>query len=167
MDKITIEFTFSRDGEIETAWEDFDVEGDLLDAINDYAEEWIAGADATLGAEMGSWALDEFTVSDYDTDYADPDSFKDLNEYAAYAEMVEKYGEVYHLRYEDVGESNFDNQYVGCYDNEEDFAYQHGEESGDVPARLSFYIDYEKYARDLMMDHSSYDCDGGCHIFRD
>ena len=58
----------------------------------------------------------------------------------------------------DVGEKDaddlvrdFQDEYQGQYDDEEDFAYQIVEECYDLPEFAKTYFDYEKFARDLFM----------------
>lgn len=45
----------------------------------------------------------------------------------------------------------FQDEYQGQYDDEEDFAYQIVEECYDIPEFAKTYFDYEKFARDLFM----------------
>ena len=45
----------------------------------------------------------------------------------------------------------FQDEYQGQYDDEEDFAYQIVEEYYDIPEFAKTYFDYEKFARDLFM----------------
>lgn len=47
------------------------------------------------------------------------------------------------------------NAYVGTYKDDEDFAYETVESCYNLEEPLAFYFDYERYARDLMVDHSS------------
>ena len=42
-------------------------------------------------------------------------------------------------------------EYLGQYDDEEDFAYEIIEECYDLPEFAKTYFDYEKFARDLFM----------------
>lgn len=48
-----------------------------------------------------------------------------------------------------------ENAYIGEYKDDEEFAYETVQSCYDLPEPLASYFDYEKYARDLMMDHSS------------
>ena len=58
---------------------------------------------------------------------------------------------------------DFQDEYQGQYDDEEDFAYQIVEECQDLPEFAKTYFDYEKFARDLFM--CDYWFDGG-FVFR-
>ena len=42
--------------------------------------------------------------------------------------------------------------YAGCYRSVEDFAQEITEETTDIPDSLRFYIDYEKMARDMLIN---------------
>ena len=46
---------------------------------------------------------------------------------------------------------DFRDEYLGQYDDEEDFAYEIIEECYDLPEFAKTYFDYEKFARDLFM----------------
>lgn len=59
---------------------------------------------------------------------------------------------------------NFEDDFIGYYDSEEDFAQQMAEECGEVPDHLFNYIDWESYARDMFMG-GGYDYIGGA-VFR-
>lgn len=109
----------------------------------------------------------DYTIDDYDGDFANPSNFTDLDEYGEYAEKVEEHGEAYHLRYEDIGDNRFDEQYRGCWDDIEDFVRHEVESCHDIPSWVEHYIDWERMARDHMMDYSSYDGNEGTHIFSD
>ena len=45
----------------------------------------------------------------------------------------------------------FQDEYIGQYDDEEDFAYEIVDECYDLPEFAKTYFDYEKFARDLFM----------------
>ena len=55
--------------------------------------------------------------------------------------------------------SKFDDRYHGEWDSEEDFAEQLFDEcyAHDIPEYLRYYIDYEKFARDLFMGDYYYE----------
>ena len=57
--------------------------------------------------------------------------------------------------------SDFDDDYIGEYKDEEDFAYEHVEQM-DLPEFAKRYFDYEAFARDLFC--GDYWSDGG-HVF--
>ena len=57
-------------------------------------------------------------------------------------------------------------EYQGTYDSEEDFAYELMNSCYEVPSYLEYYIDYEKFARDLFLcDYLSIEVDGKIHVF--
>lgn len=159
----------------------FEFESDS--GLQDHVTECFTAADSTLLSTVKSradellddlnaddddeWSLVEFTVEGYDGDFADPDDFSDLDEYGEYAEKVEEHGEAYHLRYEDIGDNRFEEQYHGCWDDIEDFVRHEVTECHGIPSWVESYIDWERMARDHMMDYSSYDGNEGTHIFSD
>lgn len=51
----------------------------------------------------------------------------------------------------------FQDEYQGKYDDEEDFAYQIVEECYDLPEFAKTYFDYKKFSRDLFMCDYYYD----------
>ena len=92
--------------------------------------------------------------------YSDCDSFS-MNEWV---EFLEDWEQNDHID-EEVIDAYFDNcgvcdlekvdgYYYGQFDSDEDFAVHLLESTGELsqlPESLSYYFDYEKYARDLMM----------------
>jgi len=58
---------------------------------------------------------------------------------------------------------SFEEDYQGCYNSEEDFAYQIIDECYDLSDFVKSYFDYERFARDLFM--SDYTYENG-HVFR-
>ena len=158
MATVTIHFMFSDDSDDS---EDFTPTEYVMEDISDYADT----AANERGAECAGWEVLE-TDLDYD-DQADWDDFDSLNEWGEYCEAVDSHGEAYVLRYADIGEHNFEDGYEGCWSSAEEYAQNTCEECYDIPDYLAFYIDWEKYASDLMMDCSEYDGSEGTHIFRD
>ena len=166
--EIRVEFSFSRGDESDSDYNDFEAEGDVLYAINEYAEEWCSDRNDDEDGDE-EWELDGFEVTEYDSDFADPDEFDDLNAYASYAENVEEHGRAYHLRWEDIGDFDFHDQYNGEWGSEEAFTRDLYEQCYEIPDNLYGYIDWELVARDVMMDYSAYydGSSGDYHIFRD
>lgn len=81
-----------------------------------------------------------------------------LDEISRLAKGIEEHGEAFAAFFEntydiDEAESEFEEAYEGEYSSEEDFAYELMNEIYDIPEFLKSYIDYEKVARDLMMDY--------------
>lgn len=124
-------------------------------------------ADAILEELGEEWEYEGYAVINYDRDYPQPSECGDLDDYHDYVEMVEQHGEAYALRYADIGDNDFESDYRGCYGCVEDYARELSDELGDVPSHLVMYIDWEAYARDLMMDCSTYEGSEGVHIFVD
>lgn len=59
-----------------------------------------------------------------------------------------------------------DESYHGEYDSEEDFAISFAEDTMTIPDYLSYYIDYEKMARDLFVsDYFSIEINHKTHVF--
>jgi len=142
----------------------FDVCEDLETDIEQFVEDY----NADLDEDASEFELDDREVVTFDTDYADPFDFDDLNEYGEYVEKCDEHGDGYRLRYADIGDFDFDDQYNGCWNSEEEFVEELYTECNDIPDHLQFYIDWEKLTRDFMMDYSSYEAnDGLVYIFRD
>jgi antirestriction protein len=130
---------------------------EMLDELNDGLED-----------SDDEWEEDGFEVVDHDTDWANPWDFSDLDDYGAYAELVEEFGQAFHLRYEDVGEitkSDFEDAYHGCWDSFEAYAENYVDDCMDLDETAARYFDYEKFARDLSYDYAEYDGDEGTHVF--
>ena len=170
MATITLSFNFSRDaGDVSSRSDnaDFDVESGLVSEIDDKADELLDALNSDLEDGGEKWVFNESEVDDYDDDFADPSGFADLDDYAEYIEKCEEHGEAYVLRYEDIGDFDFDDQYNGCWDSAEDFVQDMIEGCYSIPDHLASHIDWESYARDVMMDYSDYDANDGLHIFSD
>lgn len=169
MDPITLIFNFvcnSKDSKDCFKTADFEAEGGLLDDIADKADELVDALNADLDDGEEEWVFDDFEVDDFDDAFADPTGFSDLDDYAEYAEKCEEHGEAYVLRYEDIGDFEFNDSYSGCWDSAEDFVQDMIEGCYEIPDHLTCHIDWESYARDIMMDYSEYEGNEGLHIFR-
>ena len=167
MATIDIKFKFiDTDGNDYEHYEEFEVESGLLASIEEFGEDYVHD-DPDEISEFTDWS-----VYDYDSDFMDPESFTDLDEYAEYVGKCEKHGEAYRLRYEDIGDHDFEEEYNGCWGNEEEFVENlieersRYEECYDINIPSFLHIDWERTTRDVMMDYSSYDGSEGCHIFR-
>lgn len=153
---------FESDGSKVEVTESFNAADSSLQAIVDQRAQ-------ELLDEIGEGISDEYIFTDYtiewyDTDWAAPDYFSDLNEYGAYAEKVEKHGEAYHLRYMDIDDNDFEDEYCGEWESAEDYVRNNYD---DIPEHLERYIDWEVLTSDVMMDYSEYeDSQGMVHIFR-
>ena len=173
---IEMKFTFRRGNELRADVNDFDVNSSLMFDCETYAEEWIDEKNEEICEAMDcnvlpigvdTWELDEFDVESFDDEFANPANFSDLDEYGGYVEKCEEHGEGYCLRYDDVGEFDFDEQYNGYWNSTEEFAENLYRDVYEIPDHLSNYIDWESVARDVMMDYSVYNGKKGYHIFRD
>ena len=151
----------NTEGACVTKFAEFEVTPYLDGAIDDWIEDY-----NVINSE-DKWEVVDKCIDYYDDAYADPSDFGSLDEYGEYVEKCEEHGEAYVLRYEDIGDFDFDDQYRGCWNSEEDFVQDLWEQCMEVPDNLWGYIDWESVTRDTMMDYSSYDGSEGCHIFSD
>ncbi len=172
VDTLELVFNFSRgdDGYTSTK-ESFDpADSSLKTTVEDHKDESLDELNDKIVDGDDEWESDDWEVIGYDSDWANPNGFTDLDEYGVYAENVEEYGEAFHLRREDLGDitsSDFENSYQGCWKDAKDFVQNMIEGHHDIPSHWVQYIDWEKYARDVVMDYSEYDGADGIHIFRD
>ncbi len=166
MPTITIKFSFSRTDEDHFDYCNFEVEGGLLGDIDDCKDDMLSDLNSLVD-DAEEWVFDEFDIDVSDEDFAEPTNFNDLDDYAEYVEKCKEHGEGYRLRYDDIGEFNFNDQYNGCWGSEEDFIQDLCESCYETPDWLEGYIDWERITRDYMMDYSSYEGSDGIHIFRE
>jgi antirestriction protein len=167
MPTITVAFNFSRGDETQSVERDIDASGSVEHDIDAYSGDIYDELNPGETGEDGTWEFDEYEVTDWDDDYADPAGFSDLDEYGEYTDMCDEHGEGYRLRYEDIGDFEFDDSYEGCWASAEEFVQERCEDCHDIPDFLAGHIDWESLARDWMMDYSEYMGDDGIHIFRD
>jgi antirestriction protein len=95
--------------------------------------------------------IGESWISEKFWDYIETLSDVDEDAFTAYVEHMG-----FDLDKTDVSDivRDFEEAFCGEYKDEEDFAYQLLEDTGDlnqIPKHLQFYFDYEKFARDLFM----------------
>lgn len=171
MATITIRFSFCSMSGDDTESAEFETDSNisLVTDLEEHAEEWISEANEVLDEDddnTDEWELVGWDVIDFDDDFNDPDSFTTLDEYNDYVSSCEEHGEAYQLRFDDIGEHNFSDEYNGCWTSEEEFVQDLVESCGDIPDNLTGYIDWESMACDYMMDYSSYGGSEGIHIFR-
>ena len=162
---ITVQFNFTKDGGKIDFTRDIDPACDNLDGIIEDLVDEVAD-DNECGEDEG-WDFADFKVIDWDDDYTDPSDFSDLKEYGRFAEKVDQHGEAYALRYDDIGEHDFDEQYNGEWDDEGSFAESIVEDCYGIDVPSWVVIDWDATANNLMMDYSSYDGGKGVYIFRD
>jgi antirestriction protein len=166
MATVTIEFTFESTGDEEqVAQHEFELDTCIEDEVLEYIEDYMKDND--LGDDWDCTSEEVWEVEIDGDEEASYDDFKNLIELAEYAIKVEEYGEGYALRYKDIGEFDFPDSYHGCWSSTEEYAQDMYEGIYGRDNSMHFYIDWEKYARDLMMDYSVYESDDGLHIFSD
>jgi antirestriction protein len=129
--------------------------GQWIDANQDpeaiHAEiEDMLGISPVSGAE--EWAIHDYegfeglTINEYDN----------IESVAEYARLIDKHGAAYAAYANNVGvdcatEEEFEESYQGEWDSQEAFAQNLADEIMDIPERLAFYFDYEKFASELFM----------------
>lgn len=166
---VTFDFRETNTGEESSDSKEFDVSSTLNSDIDNHTDEWIDENNGqTINYECEtSWVFIGWSYSEWDDDFKSPVDFKSPDEYGEYVELCEKHGEGYKLRYDDIGEHDFDDEYNGCFATEVDFARDLFEGCYDIPTNLACYIDWEHVTRDILMDYSTYEGSEGVHIFRD
>lgn len=165
MARINIRFNYSN-GDSDT--EEFEADGGLEYMILNRSEELVAEINYDLEEDADKVDFEDWEVISTELDYNDQrdyDDFDDLDAWGEYCENIDIHGEGYMLRSNDIGEFSFENEYRGCWSSEEEFAQEQVESCGDIPDHLKCYINWEEYARDIMMDYSSYEGNDGFHIF--
>ncbi|MCK4919339.1 MAG: antirestriction protein ArdA [Candidatus Pacebacteria bacterium] len=117
--------------------------------------------DVTLKASSEEWAIHDYegfeglSISEYES----------IEDVAKYAQLIEENGEAFAAYANNVGidyatKEGFEESYQGEWDSEEAFAENLADVTMEIPERLSFYFDYEKFARELFMgDYYSADSD--------
>lgn len=167
MADVTIKFTLSNGyEELET----FEANSGLILDIEDYIDDYVDNLNSELEEGEEEVTCDGWEVDDYCVDYADqqgPEDFNDLDDWGEYCEDCDEFGNAYCLRYADVGENNFQDEYVGCFDSFLEFATDYINNNYNLDNFVKNYFDYDSFANDLSMEYSSYDDRDGCHIFRD
>jgi antirestriction protein len=164
MSTVTINFSFSDDSDDSN---EFEVSSGLLDEITEYAEEMAKAKSEDSGDEVSCEKWEVFETELEYTEQRDHDDFDDLDDWAEYCDLVDEHGEAFVLRNNDWNGHEDLKDYNGCWASEEEFVRDLYESCYEIPDFLQFYIDWEKVARDAMMDYSSYEGDDGYHIFRD
>jgi antirestriction protein len=148
----------------------------MVDEITNLGEERVREFDVTFGVPLGcvgnirGWKFIDWTIINWEDKMygsANPHNFADLDAYADFVNQVETHGAAYILRYEDIGESAFDDEYRGAWDSEKDFVKELYEASVDIPPHLVNYIDWDAVTHDIMMAYSSYEDEDKVHIFQD
>lgn len=116
---------------------------------------------------------EEFAIHDYE-EFGDLsiDEYESLETVSAFASFVSEHDELgsavlAHMN-GDIDDANrlLEEYYHGEHDSEEDFAMSFAEDTMTIPDYLSYYIDYEKMARDLFInDFFSIEVNHKIHVF--
>ncbi len=106
----------------------------------------------TLKTSSEEWAIHDYegfeglSISEYES----------IEDVAKYANLIEEHGAAFAAYANNVGgdyatAEGFEESYQGEWDSEEAFAENLADETMEIPERLSFYFDYEKFSRELFM----------------
>jgi len=141
---------------------EFDVCDGLQGDVDDFAADYLDDLETQEDFEG-------YEVIEWDTEFDPEVDFNNLDDYARHVELIDKHGEKYELRYDDIGDScDYDeSQYEGVWDSPADYAREHAGEGGTLSSEWVNYIDWDAYAEDLLTNHSVYYGSEGYHIFKD
>lgn len=180
MATVTLLFTFTNNhGEDCTEEREYDLTLDPAGCADEFIEEFCAELTADSEPEdefteettwEGKYEIVDcefeegsFEPKDFDGDLRKMIDFAELLERSYNAEAVAAYVSENGIEYADSADDSFQ----GEYDSEEDFAQQLASDLGSVPDSMYCYIDWAKYARDVMMDYTAISHNGKVFIFRD
>ena len=127
--------------------------GEWIDATLTEAEIWDAIQDIFASSPVPD--AEEHAIHDYEGFYrVRIEEYSDIKTVAALASFISEHGELgaeLVSYYGDLESAKvaLDDHYMGEYDSVSDFAQSITEETTQIPENLSFYIDYDKMARDL------------------
>jgi len=117
---------------------------------------------------------EEFAVHDFeDFGPLSIDEYESIQEIQEKAAFIVEHGELgtellaYSGNPEDA-KKVLENCYVGEYESELDYAIHLFDECylPDIPKNIQFYIDYDKFCRDIFInDYFSVEVEGRCHVF--
>jgi antirestriction protein len=146
--------------------------GEWVDVSNCDRDELIDACER-IKAKSKSENPEELAIADYEGFYGLTPA---LNDVLDVAQCLEEYGEAYAHYALDVGEDyatcdNFEEAYCGEHDSFLDYAQDLFDEcyGYDIPEQIRFYIDYEKFARDLLCSNDYFTGNGESgkvHVFR-
>ena len=152
-----------NNGKLHGAWIDATQEPDaILEAVHTMLK-------ASPEANAEEWAIHDYegfhnlTLSEWE-------GFAEVHAYATFIEEHGHLGAEIYSHYGDLEEAQaaLNDRYAGCYSNLADFAQELTEETTTIPQNLTYYIDYERMARDVEMsgDILTVETDDGMvHIF--
>ena len=127
--------------------------GAWIDADQSEHDIWEAIKDVLASSPVPE--AEEYAIHDYEGFYrVRIEEYSDIKTVAQLAAFITEHGElgaelVSHYGNVESAQTAMDDYYAGQYESLEDFAQSITEETSKVPENLSFYIDYEKMARDL------------------
>ncbi|QTA82354.1 Antirestriction protein [Desulfonema limicola] len=105
---------------------------------------------------------EEWAIHDYEGFYEIRISeYEDIETLSNVAQNIEEYGEAYAHYVSDIGDmedeiEQFEEAYRGEFKSKDDFGYRMMCDCYNIPDFLHTYIDYEKYAKDLLVCDYSY-----------
>ena len=160
--------TLDEEGEIVYKGESASYSFDGTEGLNSYDDALeYAKDDLLMMNDDVEITRSEFDISDLSDFKADEDDAFDILENLADAEKEHDYDVIlayFNLRGE-IDRNDISDSYRGNFNSDEDFVQNLLEDTGDIPSDLPSYIhiDWERTARDIMMDYSE---DNG-YYFRD
>lgn len=151
-----------NDGRLHGTWIDAD---QPTDAIFEEIQLMLASSPIEYAEE---WAIHDYSGFDC-LSLSEYENIDKIVNIVAFLKEHEPYGcELLAYTGNDIEEATqYAENYQGEYDDEEAFAQTLMEECMEVPEHLIFYIDYEKFARDLFIsDYFSIRVKGSTFVFR-
>ena len=100
---------------------------------------------------------EEFAIHDYDNFHnLRLSEWEAIDKVHAYATFIAEHGPlgadlIAHMDTVELAQSAIEDGYAGCYESLADFAQELTEDTTKIPENLTFYIDYERMARDMEM----------------
>lgn len=100
---------------------------------------------------------EEFAIHDYDNFHSlRLSEWEAINDVHAYATFVAEHGQlgadlIAHMDTLELAQTAMEDGYAGCHASLADFAQELTEDTTKIPDNLSYYIDYDRMARDMEM----------------
>jgi len=166
MPSIKLNLHFVATGQDVTLSKRFDLDtslGSLEATVKMVITGWLAQHDPK---KLTGWCYTGYTLDSYDTDFASPSDFNNLDDYAEYIGKCEVHGEGYTLCHADVGDFDFDALSEGCYETEEQFVQEAFERHGSIPDHAIPFIDWDEVEKTIMQDYVAYEGNEGVHVFQ-
>ncbi len=114
---------------------------------------------------------EEWAIHDYEGfERLNISEYESIESVANYAQLIMEHGAAYaayagYIGTEYATEEGFEEAYQGEWESEEAFAEHIADETMDIPEHLQFYLDYEKFARDLFINDYFSEEGGNFKIF--